>query len=77
MWPRKIQNEEVDNDVIEVLSVSSDSDGFPCLPALDFPALDESLTDSGCMCAPLVRSGLPLNSRKASATQMKRYLNAS
>ena len=26
VWPRKIQNIEVDNDVIDVISVSSDSD---------------------------------------------------
>ena len=33
--PRKVQSDELDNDVIEVVSVSSDSDVVPCFPLPD------------------------------------------
>ena len=49
MWPRKIENAEVDNDVIVVVSVSSDSDVAPCFSSPDSLAPFDLLTGTGCM----------------------------
>ena len=50
MWPRNIQNDAFENDVIEVLSVSSETGVVPCLPSPDSPAPVDLLTDRGYMC---------------------------
>ena len=50
--PRKIQNVQVDNGVVVVISVSSDSDVVPCLASPDSPARDIPLTETECMCVP-------------------------
>ena len=52
VWPRKVQNVAVDNDVVEVVSVSSDSDVVPGFPSPDSPDPDIPLTDTECMCFP-------------------------
>ena len=64
VWPKQIQNAEVYDDIIEVRSVSSDSDVVPCDLTPDSRALDDPSTDSGCMCVPCGRCGLVHNSRK-------------
>ena len=66
MCPRKIRNEEVGNDVIEVLCISSDSD-----VSLYFLVSEFWLpTFPGACVFRVVRSVLFLNSRKAFATQV-------
>ena len=52
VWPRKNLNDEFDNDVIEPVSDSSDSDVILCLPTPDSLAPGDLLTHSGCMCVP-------------------------
>ena len=43
---------EVDNDVIEAVGVSSDSDVVPCFLSPDSLAPADLLTDGGYMCLP-------------------------
>ena len=50
MWPKKIKNEELGNDVTEALCISSDSDVSLCFLVSEFPAPECLQTDSGCMC---------------------------
>ena len=50
--PPKIQSAEVDNDVIEIASVSLDSDVVLCCPSTDSLAPFGLLTDTGCTCVP-------------------------
>ena len=52
VWPRKMPNDEVDNDVIEVVSVSSDPEVMFCCPLTVSPAPDVPVTDTECMCVP-------------------------
>ena len=69
VWSKKILNEEVGNDVIEVLCISSDSDGFPCLLVWELLAPDVPLTDTGCMCVPCGPQWFVSHFRKTFATQ--------
>ena len=78
---KKVQNEEVDNDVIKVVGVSSDSEVIPCIPPSDSPAPVVSLTDSGNMCGPQrfisqLEKGLCYTSRAQSTRGAKRYAAA-
>ena len=66
VWPTKFQNVEVDNDVMEVVSVSADSEVVSVRPSPDSPAPDLPLTDTEF----LVRSHLFLKLRKAFATNV-------
>ena len=60
----------VDTDVNEVVSVSSDADVVLCLPTPHSPApVDFLLTFDACVFR-VFRSGLFLNSKKASGTQV-------
>ena len=65
MWPRKTQNDEAGNDVIEVVSVSSsDSDVFSVRPSLDsLPLLFPKLSPSTCVFF-VVRSDLLLKLKR-------------
>ena len=45
-------DDEVDNDGIEVVSVSSHCHVVPCFPSLDSSVPVDLLTNSGCMCFP-------------------------